>query len=316
MKRLNTHILIVMVGLFVLGCSPYKNIPVVNTMDDLTYPFEVKKIKIRDDVEMAYMEQGSGSQTIIFIHGLGSYGPAWKKNVEMLSKQYRCIAVDLPGYGKSSKGNYEGSMAFFAEVLRDFIDALSLDKVTLVGHSMGGQISIVTSLFYPEKIEKLVLIAPAGFETFDEGEKDWFRSILTARAVQVTPPMQIEINFAYNFYDMPDDAQYMIKDRIAMRSAKDFEGYCYIIPQCVRGMVDQPVFEELSKITQPTLIIFGDSDNLIPNRFLNGGRTETIAKAGHEQIKDSKLVMVPKAGHFVMYEKANVVNQEIATFLQ
>ncbi|MEL7003593.1 MAG: alpha/beta fold hydrolase, partial [Bacteroidota bacterium] len=84
----------------------------MNTMDDLQYPFDVKKVEVREGVQMAYMDVGSGTETILFIHGLGSYAPAWKKNIEGLSKQYRCIAVDLPGYGKSSKGNYEGSMTY------------------------------------------------------------------------------------------------------------------------------------------------------------------------------------------------------------
>ena len=308
--------LMIVFGISVFSCSPYQNLPVVNTMDELTYPFEVKKIEVREGLEMAYMEQGSGTETLIFIHGLGSYAPAWKNNIEVLSKQYRCIAVDLPGYGKSSKGNYEGSMTFYAEVMIDFLEAMNLDKVHLAGHSMGGQISIVTALFYPEKVDKLILIAPAGFETFDEGEKEWFRGIFTAKSIALTTPEQIELNYAYNFYQMPDDATFMVKDRIAMRNAKDFEGYCYIIPQGVNGMVNEPVFEKLKDINQQTLIIFGENDNLIPNRYLNGGKTEKIAMAGHEQIKDSKLVMVGKAGHFVMFEQADKVNQEIADFLR
>ena len=298
-----------------ISCTPYNNIPNIDRMEDIKYPFEVRKIQVKDDIEIAYMEAGSGKETILFVHGLGSYSPAWKKNIEELSQNFRCIAVDLPGYGKSSKGNYDGSMTFFAGVLKDFVTKMNLEKVNLVGHSMGGQISIVTSLFYPEIVEKLILVAPAGFEEFDEGEKEWFRGIFTPKAVMLTTPEQIELNFAYNFYQMPTDAQYMVADRIAMRSAEDFEGYCYIIPQCVKGMVDNPVFDKLKDIKQPTLIVFGEHDNLIPNRYLNGGRTEKIAMAGHEQIENSKLLMVEDAGHFVMFEQSAKVNKEITDFL-
>ncbi len=67
---------------------------------------------------------------------------------------------------------------------------------------------------------------------------------------------------------MPDDAQFMIDDRISMRSAKDFEAYSYAVVQSVHGMVNEPVLEHLEEIEQPVLIVFfGENDNLIPNRF-------------------------------------------------
>lgn len=305
---------IVLLGTY--SCTPYKNLSTMNSMEDLQYPFEVKKLEVSEGVDMAYMDVGSGDETILFIHGLGSYAPAWKKNIEVLSQQYRCIAVDLPGYGKSSKGNYEGSMTYYAGVLVDFLKKLNLEKVHFAGHSMGGQISIVTALFYPEVVDKLILLAPAGFETFDEGEKEWLRGVFTPKAIALTSPEQIELNYAYNFFNMPSDAEFMVKERIAIREAEDFPGYCFMITQGVNGMVDEPVFDKLKDITQQTLIIFGENDNLIPNRFLNGGKTEKIALAGHNQIKDSKLVMVPKAGHFAMFEQANKINQEITSFLK
>ncbi|MEL7003594.1 MAG: alpha/beta hydrolase [Bacteroidota bacterium] len=168
----------------------------------------------------------------------------------------------------------------------------------------------------PKTVDKLMLVAPAGFETFDEGEKEWLRGVFTPKAIALTSATQIELNYAYNFYDMPADAEFMVRERIAMRDAEDFPGYCFIITQGVNGMVDEPVFDKLKELTQQTLIIFGENDNLIPNRYLNGGKTEKIAMAGHEQIKDSKLVMVPKAGHFAMFEQADKVNQEIMNFLK
>jgi pimeloyl-ACP methyl ester carboxylesterase len=81
-------------------------------------------------------------------------------------------------------------------------------------------------------------------------------------------------------------------------------------------MVDEPVFEKLKYIEQPTLILFGENDNLIPNRYLNPGKTEPIARAGAKEIKNSKLVMVPKCGHFMMFEKPEVFNSEVKNFLK
>ena len=297
-----------------LACSIPKRPTPLASMDDMAYP--AKKMQLSQDITVAYTDEGAGPVTILFVHGLGSYLPAWKNNVSVLKEHYRCIAIDLPGYGKSSKGNYDGSMRFYAKIIKDFSDKLGLKKVILAGHSMGGQISIVTALAYPELVEKLVLVAPAGFETFNKGEKEWFRQVMTADGVRLTTVEQIRTNYAYNFYNLPDDAQFMIDDRIAMRSAADFRGYCYIIPQCVKGMVDEPVYDFLPNIKQPTLVLFGENDNLIPNRFLHGGPSETIARQGAERIPGSQLVMIPKAGHFAMFEQADIFNKAVLAFLE
>ncbi len=297
------------------GCGFQEKVPAITTMDELPYPFETKKVALSNGMEVSVMDEGTGPKTLLMVHGLGSYGPAWKKNIEALQAQYRCVAVDLPGYGKSSKGNYEGSMRFFAEVIVELVEKMELENVTLIGHSMGGQISITATLAHPDLFRELILVAPAGFETFHPGQRQWFRDVLTPRAVALTPVDQIKANIGANFYKMPRGAEFMVTDRIAMRSCADFAGYCHIIPQCIQGMVDDPVFEFLPQIKARTLVIFGAQDNLIPNRFLNGGKTEKVAKQGAEQIPDCQLELVNKAGHFVHFEQSERVNQLMMDFL-
>lgn len=253
---------------------------------------------------------------LIFIHGLGSYLRAWDKNIPDLSKKYRCIAIDLPGYGKSSKEIHPGSMEFYADIVAQLINKLELKNVTLAGHSMGGQISMVFALKYPALVKNLVLVDPAGFETFNEGEKQWFRDVMTVNAVKLTPVQAIRSNLILNFYDMPDDAEFMVTDRVALRDAKEFEKYCYAVAKSVHGMVDQPVINLIDRIIQPTLIVFGENDNLIPNPYLHGGKTEDIAKIGNEKIKGSKLVIIPECGHFAQYEKYNEFNNAVLEFLK
>lgn len=290
-------------------------LPRLESMDMLEYGMPVKKITVKDDITIAYTDTGKGDEVILFIHGLASYIPAWKKNISELQHDYRCIAIDLPGYGRSSKGNYAGSMSFYAECVKLFCEKTAISKVHIAGHSMGGQIAMVTALKYPELVDKLILIAPAGFETFNKGQRQWFRDVMTVDGVRLTTVEQIRLNYAYNFYDMPDDAQFMVDDRIAIRSAKEFTDYCFNITQSVKGMVDEPVFEFLPMIKNKTLCIFGANDNLIPNRYLNGGKTEKFARKGAERMPDCRLEMIPKAGHFVMFEKADACNQLIREFL-
>ena len=103
----------------------------VNSMKDLDYGVEVKTLKVKGDISLAYTDEGAGDETIVFIHGLASYIPAWKKNTDVLKNNFRCIAIDLPGYGRSDKGNYEVSMEFYADGVAELCTQLQLKNVVL-----------------------------------------------------------------------------------------------------------------------------------------------------------------------------------------
>ncbi len=285
----------------------------VMTMDT----FELRKVRVNDSLSLAYVDEGTGAQTLLFVHGLGSYQKAWLKNIPALSGQYRCIAVDLPGYGTSDgiSGGY--AMTFFASVLADFIRTLQLERVVLVGHSMGGQIALHLALAAPDLLSRLVLVAPAGFELFSAQEKLWFQQVYTPAWVAAATPEQIRSNFKLNFFRMPEDANLMIEDRIRLSSDPGFDAYCAMVPRCVQGMLEEPVLERLSDIRLPSLIVFGAEDILIPNRLLHPGlTTQQVAETGRDKLPDSRLIMVPEAGHFVQWEKATEVNQAILDFLK
>ncbi|MEZ4766618.1 MAG: alpha/beta hydrolase [Calditrichia bacterium] len=81
-------------------------------------------------------------------------------------------------------------------------------------------------------------------------------------------------------------------------------------------MVDEPVFDYLGEISQPTLVIFGENDNLIPNPYLHGGKSASIGKIAEEKIPNSKLVMIENCGHFAQFEQPEAVNQTIVSFIK
>ena len=287
------------------------------SMQDWQYPSEVHKITISDSLEIAYVDEGAGDNVLLFIHGLGSNLQAWQKNIEILKKDSRCIALDLPGYGKSSKTVDSLNLTLFAESVRAFVDSLNLENVILVGHSMGGQVALQTVLNNTERIHKLILIAPAGLETFTTEEKLWFQSIFTPAVVKATPEEQIVKNFQINFHEMPKDAQFMIEDRLLMRQSDEYDYYCTMIPQCMMGMLNEPVYDRLSEIQLPSLIIFGENDLLIPNKFLHPTLTTLeVAKLGQKSLSDSELRMISAAGHFVQWEQSEKVNEEILNFIK
>lgn len=350
-RKASLFALLAWLSFFTASCAPYgtssasSSLPTltIQEFDDLRYPFTMKyaPLTVRGHaVRLAYSDEGSPTApVIVFIHGLGSYAPAWKRNIEALRTQYRCIAIDLPGYGKSSKNPqdittlttstvlpasypyavYPYSMNFYAETVAALLSHLNIRQATLCGHSMGGQISMTTALRFPDRVQRLILVDPAGFEGFSEGEKQWFREVITQSSVRLTPPAQIRSNLAGNFYDfdaVASEAEFMITDRIAMRSARGFDQYCYAIVKSVQAMVDEPVIDYLHRIKQPTLVLFGENDNLIPNPFLHAGFSATVAQSGASKLPNATLVMIPQAGHFAQFEKPEVVNQAIRTFLQ
>jgi len=284
------------------------------SMESWEYSYPVKKVTLFDSLQVAYVDEGQGP-VLLFVHGLGSNLQAWYKNLDSLQLTHRCIALDLPGYGKSDEVRHPYSMHFFAATLRAFIAELELEEVTLVGHSMGGQIAMHTVLASTENISRLVLVAPAGFETFTEQQQQWFATYVTPAVVKATPDAQIVRNFEINFHDMPDDARFMIDDRMELKASLAYEAYSEMIPQCVSAMLKEPVFDRLTEIKLPTLVVFGAEDALIPNRFLHPGLSvEEVAQAGVGQLSQAQLTILPAAGHFVQWEQAAELNKLITAF--
>lgn len=280
------------------------------------YKFPTQYVAI-DSTEIAYVKKGNQNKTLLFVHGLSSNIDAWSQNFEALSTQFTCVALDLPGYGKSSKVNADYTPTFFSEIINKFIEVLNLENVVLIGHSMGGQAAIKFAVTYPDKISKLILIAPAGIEQFSKAEGDLIKATITSENVKNTSDEQIEKNYEFNFYVMPEEASAMIEDRKNIRNSIDFDLHCKAISKSVSGMLDEPVYEDLKNISHETLVIYGANDFLIPNKYLHASLTiQDIAAIADDQIENSQVELVKESGHFVQFEKPKEVNQLIMRFLQ
>ncbi|HAP35437.1 MAG TPA: alpha/beta hydrolase, partial [Bacteroidetes bacterium] len=267
-------------------------------------------------INISYIDEGKGEQTIVLVHGLASNGGFWRYNIAELSKQHRVIAVDLPGYGKSDKGIYSYSMSFYADIISGLLDQLNIPKVVYVGHSMGGQIGIHFSFRHKEQMEKLILVAPAGIEPFSRGDGDWLKSVMTIDFVKKTPEDRIRANLAMNFFSYDDKYEWMVEERSRMAKAKDFEDFCYAVIRSVHGMLDEPTTKRLNAITVPTHIIFGENDGLIPNPILHGGSSRDVAKIAEEANPKFTVTFISDAGHMVQMEKAEEVNGAILRLIR
>lgn len=118
--------------------------------------------KVRDyftdirEVKAHHFEQGSGVPLIV-LHGWGGVWPRNDPSLKILARNFRVIAPDLPGYGKSQKLHTFHSIENYAAFLKDFLGALGISKTHLLGHSMGSLVVAVFAALYPERTEKLIL---------------------------------------------------------------------------------------------------------------------------------------------------------------
>ncbi|MBK8661771.1 MAG: alpha/beta fold hydrolase [Ignavibacteriales bacterium] len=236
--------------------------------ESLTYQFPVVKTQIEPGLTIVHTAMGDGSP-VVFIHGLGSYIPAWNKNLLPLSKHFRCIAIDLPGYGKSSKSLHPGTMDYYAEVVIKLMDKLGINKFNICGHSMGGVIAFKLAIEFPERVDKLFLSAPGGAETYSEDEKLLVENFISTDRMINNDDKQIRNNVMVNFHHFPLDAQFMISDRIAIRKAGGVSttrrNNCPKRFRC--HQLRCPV--QAIRVKSKTMIIFGDNDKMIPNRFVH-----------------------------------------------
>lgn len=278
----------------------------------------MNKTFITNDIEIAYNESGKGKQTILFIHGLGNHKGIWKYTTENLSKKFRCIAVDLPGNGNSSHGNYPYSMFFYAECIKKFIDVLQLETVHLVGHSMGGHIAMVFALRYPQLVNKLVLIAASGLEYFSELDRIMLNQTIQMGQFMYSNEFYLENAIKQSFYHFDQTLiNKIIEESKAFIPLQKSANWHQMITASINGMLSEQVQQFLPQLKQETLIIFGENDAMIPNALLHPNETvTTIAKKAEALIENSQLLLLKKAGHFVQIEKNKEVNTAIQAFIE
>jgi len=301
----------------------YDSLPPMD-FKDIPYPWDVKYMELRSGVKIAYIDVaprgGGNGQTIIFIHGLGSYLRFWEEQINFFSeKGYRVLALDLPGYGKSEKpATFEYTPDNFGDVVLEFISKLGINRPILNGHSMGGQTALSFAIRYPDKLSGLVLTASAGFEQFTRREQLWFKSVFTdPRIFRIQSEYDVwrSIN-ADNFYTWNPKYSWLVEYRVRLAKGTEFDQYGYAQIKSVWGLAKNNfVMDNANLVKTPTLIIFGEQDALIPNRFLHGGFTRDIFESAQKKIPNSKLVGLDQCGHTIQLDCSERYNKEVLSFL-
>lgn len=264
-----------------------------------------------DGLKIHYDEIGSGP-ALIFVHGggPGSSGLSnFSRNMQAFADRFRVIAIDLPGYGQSTKLRIATPLwAYYARVLAGFIDALGLGKAHLVGNSLGGAASLKCALDFPDKVDRLVLMGPGGgYSLFEKQPSDGIVNLVTFY-MPPGPSMEKMRNFLrYLVFDpssVPDD---LLQERVDRAMDPETAEFMPLRVGPNMAPIDDLWRERLDRVPHQTLIIWGRDDRVNP---LDQGLI--LAR----QIPNARLLVLPKCGHWAQWEHADEFNRTVASFLE
>jgi len=140
-----------------LGCRPAGEEPIA-TSPGASMPAGIldDSVPSADGVPIHYHAEGSGSPAVVFVHGWSCDGGYWLEQVPAFRARYRVVTLDLAGHGRSGKDRSEWTIGSFAQDVRAVIEALGLEQVVLVGHSMSGEVILETARLLPDRVVALV----------------------------------------------------------------------------------------------------------------------------------------------------------------
>ncbi len=269
------------------------------------YPYKERFIKI-DGVEICYFDEGKGFP-ILFVHGLGGNLLHYKENLPFFKNNFRVIAVDLPGYGKSDKPVLRDPVIYYVKMLKKFVRKLGIDELIFVGNSMGGHIGAIFSAKYKKMAAGLVLADPAGMRELNFLEDLFINTMFNENLLSKTPSYIMETSLKHNFYHARQEAEPILQAQKAMVASTDYEAYCRTMDSCAKSMNNNPLDDILAEIQCPTLIIWGKNDRLIDVKY---------AQLFYEGIDNAELHIYDYCGHISMLEKFEDFNEHMTEFIK
>jgi pimeloyl-ACP methyl ester carboxylesterase len=234
----------------------------------------------------------------VLIHGITSNSATWDRVLPRLAKRYTVLAPDLLGHGRSDKLRGDYSVGSHANTVRDLLDALGYRRATFVGHSLGGGVAMQLAYQYPERVDRLVLVAPGGFG----------REVSPLlRAVSVPGSGAVLAVAAWRPLVVAGTRLTQLLGRLGLHGSTDMEeiGRAYsaladrstrtAFVHTLRSVVDHrgPRISALDRIDMswsvPSLIVWGERDRIVP--VVHG---EDV----HKLIANTCLSVFKRAGHF------------------
>lgn len=303
------------------------------TLTDYKYPFEVKYLGLQsqqDNLQMAYMDvhpAKPNGKTVMLLHGKNFNGAYWKTTInELIKDGYRVVVPDQIGFGKSSKpAHYQFTFQQLAVNTKALLDKLKIQKVFLLGHSMGGMLATRFTLMFPERVDKLILENPIGLE-------DW---------KLVVPYTSIDANYLKELeVDYESTRQYQLEFYYDNKWKPEYDEWVYLLTGWTRHpeypivamnnaqtsdmIFTQPVLYEFDKIKTPTLLMIGTRDrtaigknNVKDASFRDKmGLYNELGKKTQQKIKGSELVEFENVGHLPHIEAFDLFIKSLKSYLK
>jgi pimeloyl-ACP methyl ester carboxylesterase len=250
------------------------------------------------DNQVVHYEAFGRGRPVLFLHGwLGSWR-YWFPTMEVVAESFRTYSFDFWGFGDSRRKQTQESIQAYSDQVIRFLDALGIDKVTLVGHSMGGMVALKTALSYPDRIQRIATVgAPIDGDSLSWLLKLTDRPVL-ADAFARFPWIRRRL-FRFFLGDTSDPHVGEVIDDSVKSSANTLR-------YAVSSMWRTDLRPELTRLRVPALIVHGGRDDVVrPNQ---ADLFDRVALA--------EVVMMPRSRHFPFLDEATLFNDVLLRFLK
>jgi pimeloyl-ACP methyl ester carboxylesterase len=260
------------------------------------------------------IELGAGEQAAIFIHGLSGSWQNWLENLPVVAQTHRVIALDLPGFGASPMPAEQITISGYARIVDELLATLGVERACIVGNSMGGFVGAELAIAFPERAERLVLVAAAGLSI------EYMRNERQLEALRRVESMVTM--YGGWIASKSDTLVRRVRTRRSLLSIVCRHPELLPAPlaaEQLRGsgkpgfldaldaLTSYPIRHRLGEIACPTLIVHGDRDRLVP------------IKDAHEferLIPGAKKLVYADTGHVPMLERPARFNADLEAFLR
>jgi pimeloyl-ACP methyl ester carboxylesterase len=257
-----------------------------------------------EGARVRYLDVGQGPP-VVLLHGFASAIENWVAVIPELQKKHRVLALDLKGFGWSDRPVGDYSPAAQAALVKAVMKERGIDKAAIVAHSWGSSVALAFALAYPEAVDRIALYDAWVYEQqlpsmFQLARAKGVGEFLFAAFYSERG----EERLANGFYDPEIIPEKLVED---VEQAMERPGTRAAALEAVRGMRFSELEPRYSSIQHPTLLLWGRDDIVTP---------PSIGERLVRQLRNARLVVYPRCGHFPMIEALAESNRELLTFLE
>jgi pimeloyl-ACP methyl ester carboxylesterase len=252
-----------------------------------------------------FYERGVGAP-LILIHGMFGDHLDWEPVLEPLSKSHRVIAVDLLGFGESSKPRREYSEDLFTETLEKLLDQLGITSAIFAGNSFGAEVAVFYALRFPQSVSKLVLVDSGGFRHVPEEERMFVEVRFNESAIASLTPEINAIMFAAVFSSASKTSAHYLERQNEKLRRPDYPAYAYALSSSIRLVMRTYLLDRLKDIQCPTLIVWGEQDHVLPVEQ---------AHLALNSLRKGEIKVIPDCGHAPQLERSEAFLDALRSFL-